>query len=509
MRERHPPASASSSAGFVAERAGLIAATLLIILLAFGFLGSRGIWDPDEGRYTDVALTMLDSGDWINPHRNHHTAHWTKPPLTYWAIAGAVAVFGQNAWAARLPWALAYLVCVWLAWRCARRLAPGTELPAALAYATMLLPFGAANWISTDFILAATQGLAVYAFVEARFGVRAQARRWWWLMWAAFAAAFMAKGPPALLPLLSMLALHWLVPRPGPRRWWPVFVGMALFLALALPWFVVVSLQHGGLLQYFLGAEVIDRITSNRFDRNGSWYGWLKVYGPTLLLGTLPWTASLWRWCRELPRYLRRWRARKTRRADAGELFLLLWIALPLLVFCLARSRLPLYILPLFVPLAVLVAVQRQREGRGLPGRRWLAAWVVVLLGLRLATAYFPSHKDASAWAEAIRARSPATPTEVIFVDDMARYGIHLHLDTEIEKVSVGPFAEASRFDPVYDEPLAHELVDEAGEPGAIYITKQERWPELRDRIATLGYRASTLGKPYQGRVIFRVQSLQ
>ena len=51
------------------------------------FLGSRGIWDPDEGRYTNVALHMLDSGDWIDPHRSDEVNHWTKPPLTYWAIA--------------------------------------------------------------------------------------------------------------------------------------------------------------------------------------------------------------------------------------------------------------------------------------------------------------------------------------------------------------------------------------------------------------------------------------
>src|SRR4249919_231318 len=91
----------------------------LAIVLALLFLGSRGIWDPDEGRYTNVALHMLDSGDWIDPHRSEEVNHWTKPPLTYWAIASSVAVFGHNAWAARLPAALSYLLCIWLAWRIA------------------------------------------------------------------------------------------------------------------------------------------------------------------------------------------------------------------------------------------------------------------------------------------------------------------------------------------------------------------------------------------------------
>ena len=63
----------------------------LATVLALMFLGSRGIWDPDEGRYTNVALNILDSGDWLNPRRNDEIGHWTKPPLTYWAASAAAA----------------------------------------------------------------------------------------------------------------------------------------------------------------------------------------------------------------------------------------------------------------------------------------------------------------------------------------------------------------------------------------------------------------------------------
>ena len=111
--------------------------SVLAVLLAFTFLGMRGIWDPDEGRYTNVALNMLDSGDWLEPHRHHETGHWTKPPLTYWAIAASVAAFGRDPWAARLPAALAYLLSAWLAWRIAVAGAPGD--PASRARPLTLL----------------------------------------------------------------------------------------------------------------------------------------------------------------------------------------------------------------------------------------------------------------------------------------------------------------------------------------------------------------------------------
>ena len=118
------------------SRGAWIAALALVLALLLP--GLRGVWDPDEGRYTNVAMHMLDSGDWLVPHRSEEVAHWTKPPLTYWAIAASIEAFGRNGWAARLPSSLSYLLCAWLAFRMARRLAPGSEHQAALAFATML-----------------------------------------------------------------------------------------------------------------------------------------------------------------------------------------------------------------------------------------------------------------------------------------------------------------------------------------------------------------------------------
>jgi 4-amino-4-deoxy-L-arabinose transferase-like glycosyltransferase len=474
---------------------------VLATLLALAFLGSRPIWDPDEGRYTNVALTMLDSGDWLNPRRNHETGHWTKPPVTYWLIAAGVGGFGRSAWAARLPIALSFLACAFMAWRIARRLAPGSEATAALAFATMLLPFGASQFVSTDFPLAALQTLAMWSYVEARFGDPPRAARWLTSMWAGFALAFLTKGPPALLPLVAVLAHEWLVPS---RRTTPVlrWTQALVFVLLALPWYVAVIRGHPGLLAYFLGAEVVERFASEAFNRHAEWYGWAKVYLPTLLLGTLPWTPALWRWARTLPAGLRRWRGRRARGEDAAGVLLALWIVLPLLVFCLARSRMPLYLLPLFVPLAVVVARQRHGEGRPLPPWRSIAPWAAVLLGLKLAAAHWPTHKDASAWAREIRARAPFAVTEVVFVEDMARYGLNLYLDADIEKVSLAPVPGA-RFNPTFDQDLASELAEH--ESGVVYVARQQDWAAVRASIEALGYRACLLGAPYRERMIFRV----
>lgn len=475
---------------------------VVALLLAFGLMGARSIWDPDEGRYTNVALTMLDSGNFVDLARHHESGHWTKPPVTYWAIAASVATFGASPWAARLPAALAFLACTWLAWRVARRLQPGTEATAALAFATMLLPFGAANLITTDFLLAAFQGLAMWAWIESRFGPRELAGRWLLLMWVGFAIAFMTKGPPALLPLLAVVAMQWLAPAPerrSTRAWW---TGALLFVLLALPWYLVVVLRHEGLLSYFLGTEVVARIASDKLHRNPQWYGWLLVYGPTLVLGTLPWTGVAWRALRNGLGRVRAWRDGATRRAEAPLLALWLWVLLPLLVFCVARSRLPLYVLPLFVPIAVLVARQWQAEGRRLPRARWLAVAVVVLLALRLGTSLWPTSKDAGRWAEELSSRVDHPVEEVVFVEDMARYGLHLHMGAAVEKVSLEPVPR-ERFGAEFDSSFAGELLERED---ALWVTKQAMFPALVERAVALGFRLEPLGEPYQGRIIFRVE---
>lgn len=474
---------------------------LIALLSAFALLGSRGIWDPDEGRYTNVALTMRDTGDWLVPRRNHETGHWTKPPLTYWTIAASVATFGDHPWAARLPGALAFLLCTWLAWRISQRLAPGAELQAALVYSTMLLTVGATQLITTDYVLAACVGVAALGFVEARFA--ATGRAWWMrLMWLGLALAFMTKGPPALVVVLPFLVYDLLAPgRQRPMLWLPS--GLAIFVAVALPWYLAVIVKTPGLLGHLVGDEVVNRVASDEFGRHGEWYGWLQIYAPVLLLGTLPWTPALLRWARGLPAAVRGWRSSETRAQRPHALLLALWLLLPLAVFCIARSRMPLYLLPLFLPLAIIVARQRMGEGRSIPRWHWLALWAVLLIAIKLGGALWPSHKDASTWADAIHARNGgANVTEVIFIEDMARYGLHLHLGAQIEKVSLTDLPQP-RFNPEYDGPLAAELVDH--DASAIWVCKRERWPEIRDHIIAAGWTPRALGAPFEGRVLFRL----
>ena len=475
-----------------------IAVAGLVLLVAFAFLGMRGLWEPDEGRYTNVALMMLDRGDWLTPMRNDLTGHWTKPPMTYWLIAASVWAFGAEAWATRLPIALAFVVCAACAAWIARHCAPGREAKAALVFATMLAPLLAAQLVTTDFPLAAAEAVAMGCYAQARFG----AVRWrcsaWLAMWAAFGVAFLIKGPPGLLPLVAVLAHAWAAPGPAIGVRWHIG-GIALFFAIALPWYAWAVVRHEGLLAYFLGAEVLERVASDRFQRNGGWFGWARVYGPMLLLGTLPWTYAWLRWCRDVVRRMRAWRDASERQRDAPTLWLVAWIALPLLVFCFAQSRLPLYVLPLFVPIAMAVAAHGDARWPRWP---WLVAWVMVLLGVRVFVAHWPSPSDASGWAAAIAERAGAPVRKVVFVDDTARWGLHLHLGAKVERhsrIAVDEPRFGRRFDAQFSTSLAGAM------PDTVYVAPVALWEELRGIVASEGFAARALGAPHHDRQMFDV----
>jgi 4-amino-4-deoxy-L-arabinose transferase len=164
----------------------------------------------------------------------------------------------------------------------------------------------------------------------------------------------------------------------------------------------------------------------------------------------------------------------------------------------------PLYILPLFVPLALLVARQRGTEGRGLPRWRLLLAWAVLLLALEGATASWPTHKDGAAWREAITQRVPGRVARVNFVEDMARYSLNLEMRADVEKLSLLPQADAPRFGPDYDTDVATAL-QRGYDADALWITKQDHFPAVQARLQALGYATGVQGAPYERRTLFRV----
>ena len=474
----------------------LLALAALLLCLQ----GARGLWEPDEGRYSAVAWHMVESGDWFTPHLSAALPHFTKPPLLYWLLAGSMTLLGRNEWALRLPGGIAGVLTVLLTFALARRLAPRDPLLAAVIQATALLPFVGAHLVTTDPLLMACETLAVWGFVVA----------WWddpsprWAMpamWLGFALAFLTKGPPGLLPLLPILVFAlWSRGARGLLRLLSPS-GLPLFALVAFPWFLLQLRARPDLLGYLLGSEVGGRLAGAQV-RNPGWRGLWTTIVPVVIGGLLPWSAAA-------VLSLRRGRARRDEDAgavdaatvDAGTIdrraarFLWLWLLLPLLVFCLAQSRQPLYLLPLSVPGSLLAA--RALAPRWQWSRRqraWLAVWAAALLALSAVAAAAPQRRDSRRFTAAVLRLAPVRPSALIFVDRYARYGATVYCGCDVESVQLLEDLVA-RAGPAY-RPLAVPLAAELArhQRDALWLVRPASVEAWQSALERAGWRARRLG---------------
>lgn len=320
-----------------------------LLLLGFMFWGARSLWDSSEARYGQVAFEMLTNGNWLVPTLAGKP-HLTKPPFTYWMAAAGMKLFGVNAWGARFFLSVFFtgtLLCVMALARVMgydRRV----SLTAAFIFGTAIVPFIGGHTLTTDGFLTFWETLGILAAWKVWQSPARPSVYWRLIFWGAFGMGFFTKGPPALLPPAALVVFLWM--RRG-QGWGKALVslpGIGLFIALSGWWFAVLIARQPDLLQYFWGDEVIGRIASTMHDRNDPFW----IYAPVILFGVGPWMVL---WPRLVVRLYARLRSRVLL-AENRHLFLLLWFAIPLGVFVLAESRMPLYVMPLFVPLSVVMA---------------------------------------------------------------------------------------------------------------------------------------------------------
>ena len=86
-------------------RTGLLV-FLVVLLLSIPQAALMPLLDRDEPRFAEASREMVESGNLIVPTFNH-APRYAKPPLLYWCQALSYKVFGEHAFAARLPSLLA------------------------------------------------------------------------------------------------------------------------------------------------------------------------------------------------------------------------------------------------------------------------------------------------------------------------------------------------------------------------------------------------------------------
>ncbi|MGQ9591255.1 MAG: ArnT family glycosyltransferase, partial [Planctomycetota bacterium] len=163
--------------------------------------------------------------------------------------------------------------------------------------------------------------------------------------WASAALGFLAKGPAGLAYPLSAIALY----LAASRRWRDLGrlfspAGIAVFLALAVPWFAAVILRESRSLDVFLSE--VGAATAGGGHRKGLLYG-LAYYSVHVWGEFAPWSPLLIPAAIGLARG--RWR-------EGRSPLVLAWAAGILGILHAIGQKQPHYLLPALPPLALLVA---------------------------------------------------------------------------------------------------------------------------------------------------------
>src|SRR6266849_8439247 len=170
----------------------LAAYAILAAILYLPALGQPALWEPEEGRYAEIAREIVASGDYVTP-RDDFELYFEKPPLVYWAEAAAIKIFGANEFAVRLPAALFSIGQVVITAALAEAMLGATAgLLAALALALSPLFFSLARFATLDPALAFFLTAALASFYAASrqgsFALPSTSSRKWMLSSSALLA---------------------------------------------------------------------------------------------------------------------------------------------------------------------------------------------------------------------------------------------------------------------------------------------------------------------------------
>ncbi|ACK65469.1 glycosyl transferase family 39 [Rippkaea orientalis PCC 8801] len=359
---------------------------LLISWIAFLWnLGAIGLVDKTEPMFVEASRQMALTGDWITPYWNGET-RFDKPPLTYWLISLSFRVFGVNEWAARFPSAVFAIALVCLGFYTLRYwgfsdtnvLGSSTQdknnsneqqlwFSAIIGSAIIALnPF----WIAwgrtgvSDMFLSSSIGLALLSFfigyVQPKTALPKplglSVKNWWYVgYWVFMALGVLAKGPVALvLPGFVVIAFLLYVGRfLEVVKETPWLLGIGSFILIAVPWFILVTLEHGQeYIDTFFGFHNVQRFTSVVSVHPGAWY----YYFPVVLVALIPWSIFLPLAIARL-RFWRRNNWVNSERSTHLGLFALVWFLVIFVFFSSSVTKLAGYVLPLVPAAAILIAL--------------------------------------------------------------------------------------------------------------------------------------------------------
>lgn len=337
--------------------------SLIIIILVSLFLYLFGAWaipltDPDEVFYAATAKDMLFYHSFFTPLMFAHP-QFEKPPLFYWLLMISFKLFGINRFSARLVPTLSGVIGIIGTYFFTKKVFKDEKIAINSSIILMgsFLYLVQSKMVLTDISFSVAVALSLYSFY---LWFKFSEKKYLYLFGFFSAIATLVKTPLGIIiPLviiISFLAFSGnsdKIKQFFKHKWW------ILFLVLVLPWYLYVTIKYGKsfYLEYFV-RDHYKRLLHAEHGSSDTWYFYIGI----MIFGMLPWTFYFLnlgkKWFRD-NRY--------------EILFFFLWAGGFLYAFYPVHSKLASYILPIWPPLAISLALSLQTK--------YLQNWKRIVIG--------------------------------------------------------------------------------------------------------------------------------
>ena len=363
-----------NSRGYWFKDLFLIFVSGLVLYLGFAFF--RPLANPDEGRYAEIPREMIASGDYTTPRLNG-LPYFYKPPLFYWMQCASMKAMGYNRFSIRVASSLMAVLGICMTYAAARALyGRRAGWFAAFVLATSILYYVIGLIVTLDMAVSVFMSGAMFSFIVAvkKSGIYRS------VLFAAFfvfmALAVMTKG---IIGILIPCAVAFLYVVSGgissviaffknitARDWLFIFAGIAAFLAITVPWHVLVSVANpatsaaegvlsknpdgqGFFWYYFIHEHLLRYIDPETSMRAQPFWFFLAL-APA---GAIPWISLL-------PRIVKNTVSGGS--VDARDcrndfLYMAIWICFIVAFFSISSSKLVPYITAIYPAFAFVVGV--------------------------------------------------------------------------------------------------------------------------------------------------------
>lgn len=322
-----------------------VLSVLFLLIIAFVLawnIGNRPFATPDEARYVEIPREMLATNNFVTPRLNG-VKYFEKPPLMYWVLAGVQKLTGLQEKTSRLAIAfLAWIGCVYVFGFCKKHLGSRAAFLSTGVLASTILYTSLARLIILDMPLSVFLSISLLAFYQAFHTPCSWRKRLLtYIFSAGMACGVLTKGI-VVLALGGPIILAWLTITRNWKNLLPMYLpsSIILFMAFVVPWHILAALENPEFLhKYFVVEHFLRYTTTIHYRYQPVWF-----FVPVLLIGLLPWTGFAWESIKQTINEQKNLKS-----------FLSIWSVWVIVFFSFSNSKLIPYVLPAFIPLAIMI----------------------------------------------------------------------------------------------------------------------------------------------------------